>query len=60
MRYLETSYNPDAQKVIEEAIKKPNDSVARRDIICLAMQSISTFNEEDEHQTFRDAWDHPD
>ena len=53
MWHLETSYNQ-AKKVIEEVIKKANNFKAGRDIIYLAMQSISALNNEDENQTFRD------
>ena len=59
MRHLEMSYNSAAKKVIEKTIEKDNDFKARMDVICLAMQSISALNDEDEPQTFRDAWNHP-
>ena len=60
IRHLETSYNPEEKKVIEEALEKVNNFNAGRDIICLTMQSISTSNDEDELQTFWDAWDYLD
>ena len=47
-------------KVIEEAIEKANDSKAERDIICLAMQSISSLNTMDGPQICRDVWDDQD
>ena len=57
---METSYNIEEKKVIEEAIEKSNDPNAGKDIVCLAMQSISTLTDEDELQTFKEACDHPD
>ena len=56
MRCLETSYNPEVKKIIEEAIEKANYSKVGRDMICFTMQSIFTLNNKDEPETLRDSW----
>ena len=55
MRHLKTLHNYKAKKLIEEAIEKANHSKAVRDIICLALQSISTLNDVYEPQIFKDS-----
>ena len=60
MKKLEISYNPVASKVIEEAIKKANNSEAGRDVFCLAMQPILYFDENDWSKSCKEVWDHKD
>ena len=56
MRNLETSGNSEATKVIEEAIKKANDSNAGRDVEALTMHWAKFGN--GWTRNFCDAWDH--
>ena len=60
MKKLQTYYNPESTKVIKDAIKRENYYEVRRDIFCMAMQSILGINDANEPKSFREECDHKD